>query len=470
LISPLTICYDGWNIPLEELMISRLDISHNRASWLRRLSFILVLLAGCSSDSDLVIEPPEELPVAVAVQKFPSNKAELVELHQTIRVIFDRRLEQGEVDATTFIVNGEVATRVEFENFGVDSDLIIVPSKPLEYHAYYEVLVRPENGSGLPFLSWEFATHPGPVGTNWERIDTPASGDLSVVIDLNSGMLAGSSNGDMLFSSSNTIGLWTLSTGLGGPPAQTAGVLKLWDGGTLYGAVTGDGELYRGQAWGQHMDIWPTDPDHFIRAMYGVTTVLGGSLRSEPTMGMVTSGVTGMTTLTGTNRVIRDATWSHDGAQYYLVVGDQGTVYYSRDLETWEDVLFAPAYGALRATVGGISGQTEPQYSPRNVSIGDRIVWSDDGRSWSLATAPGGLVLHDVDFERHPLDSQQYIAVGDNGAILASPDGKDWSALDTGLDLSGVDLYSLRTRFSRWVIVGESGVVVSTPPAHLSFE
>lgn len=89
------------------------------------------------------------------------------------------------------------------------------------------------------------------------------------------------------------------------------------------------------------------------------------------------------------------------------------------------------------------------------VAVGDqgKIIHSDDGKAWKISPSGTNVWLVAVTY-----GNGRYIAVGDNGTILSSTDGKEWSRITrsgTTARLNNV-LYAQK----HFVAVGEGGTVV----------
>ena len=99
----------------------------------------------------------------------------------------------------------------------------------------------------------------------------------------------------------------------------------------------------------------------------------------------------------------------------------------------------------------------------------------------TLDGIPPGVNLHTITYDGYPPENRTYVAAGDNGVILTSPDGRTWSSVDTGLDLTGVPTESWNRAYeniigrglvsSRDCAYGKSGYRPSPPltfGSHLS--
>ena len=133
------------------------------------------------------------------------------------------------------------------------------------------------------------------------------------------------------------------------------------------------------------------------------------------------------------------------------------------------------------------------------VGLNGRISWSAEGSQWHTLPAlnaqtlraaaygantivvvgDGGTVLHgdtrgftETDMTALTSESlrdicfngEQFVAVGFQGTILTSPDGKTWSAANSGVDVS---LFGVAYGEGRFVAVGNSGVILASSDAAL---
>jgi hypothetical protein len=101
------------------------------------------------------------------------------------------------------------------------------------------------------------------------------------------------------------------------------------------------------------------------------------------------------------------------------------------------------------------------------VAVGDAgtIATSTNGTLWDIKTVPTAERLRDIHWGNGcncgPGASVAVVVCGDNGTILTSPDLTNWVPRAGGTDL---DLYSIAYEEARgWVIVGDSGAVVTSP-------
>jgi hypothetical protein len=80
------------------------------------------------------------------------------------------------------------------------------------------------------------------------------------------------------------------------------------------------------------------------------------------------------------------------------------------------------------------------------------VLKSTDGASWTGATLSPASNLSAIVV---PVTNSQFLAVGDAGAVVTSPDGVTWTAKSSGTTAS---LQGLITAQVQYVAVGTSGV------------
>jgi hypothetical protein len=111
----------------------------------------------------------------------------------------------------------------------------------------------------------------------------------------------------------------------------------------------------------------------------------------------------------------------------FVAAGDKGRIRYSSsgDSGTWSNAQ-GTAFGET-AILGLACGQTSSAY--RFIAVGNegKIAWSDDGVTWTAATAGfGSDAINAVTFGG-PSAGKKFVAVGDEGKIAYSADGKTWT-------------------------------------------
>ncbi len=133
-----------------------------------------------------------------------------------------------------------------------------------------------------------------------------------------------------------------------------------------------------------------------------------------------------------TNSALRAVAHGTVGAQdLYVMVGDFQTIFTSTDGNAWSSVKGQGMGGALY----GVAYGTTPPGQGLFVAVGEdetgagTILDSTDGKNWTAATytaAPNGrlkAVAYGV-----ANGQAQFVAVGDNGVIITSVDGRNWSS------------------------------------------
>ena len=140
-----------------------------------------------------------------------------------------------------------------------------------------------------------------------------------------------------------------------------------------------------------------------------------------------------------------------DGQSRYIAVGNGGAIWISGGggPARWTKAAThnATTNDLFGITYGGGRTSRVPHgnlivLDGRFVAVGDRIIQtSRDGINWTPATLPIDTVLRRVDYQ-----AGHFVAIGDNGRIVYSANGEDWTQVNTGLtsSLSGL-CYSGRT-------------------------
>jgi hypothetical protein len=103
------------------------------------------------------------------------------------------------------------------------------------------------------------------------------------------------------------------------------------------------------------------------------------------------------------------------GSEVAVIVGNEGTILYSDDLETWDTIDVKPVLLHLY----GVSGSAS-----QIVALGQSgtILTSTDGASWTAASSPTEEWLYDAAWS-----GSEFVAVGNTGTVLRSVDGLSWS-------------------------------------------
>ena len=145
------------------------------------------------------------------------------------------------------------------------------------------------------------------------------------------------------------------------------------------------------------------------------------------------------------------------GNGLFVTVGPRGAVYTSLDGVTW-----APGPGRNGGSLTGIavSGSTNVVVGgviPTGVYVQDvTVLRSVNGSDYSLQTAGTGFKkLGNVAFE-----GGVFVAVGEQGTILRSPDGITWTPRSSGTVNT---LHSLVARPGLFVAVGDQGTIQTSP-------
>ena len=127
-------------------------------------------------------------------------------------------------------------------------------------------------------------------------------------------------------------------------------------------------------------------------------------------------GISWTTTNSGVTQSLRSVTW--DGNQA-VVVGANGTVLRSSDLATWTSATTIPLSNQFDDVVYRQLSATTGMY----IAVGQTgsLMTSPDGDVWTAVTVPTSENLEGVTF-----DEDKIVAVGLNGAIINSEDGVVW--------------------------------------------
>jgi len=131
----------------------------------------------------------------------------------------------------------------------------------------------------------------------------------------------------------------------------------------------------------------------------------------------------------------------------YVIVGNNGTLLKSNDLEKWISINLNGIEQNLNSVVWGKN---------KFVMVGDSgiILTSYDGESWVRQDNNFG-----KDFNKVIFTGNMFVAVGSQGYIITSTDGVKWSRSETGI-LS--KLNSIAWNGKLFVAVGESGVILTS--------
>lgn len=166
-----------------------------------------------------------------------------------------------------------------------------------------------------------------------------------------------------------------------------------------------------------------------------------------------TDGINWNTQSSGTNNYLKDVIWGGFSPGMFLAVGLSGTILKTVDGVNWIE----------------INGQTDDFYGvawggPENdkkfVVVGyGRIITSQNGTDWSNSSFyDNSLKLNDISWGNIG-NNGLFVAVGDNGIILTSVDGINW----TQTSVTSYNLHNITWGDNKFVIVGDNqNVIYST--------
>lgn len=104
-----------------------------------------------------------------------------------------------------------------------------------------------------------------------------------------------------------------------------------------------------------------------------------------------------------------------------------------------------------------LSGPAAPSQDSRlqRVAVGDNgtVITSTDGINWSEETTPTNNYLSEIAY-----DGSQWITVGESGVVLRSPDAKNWTPVST--PATGVTLEGIDHGGGVWIAVGNKGMII----------
>lgn len=185
---------------------------------------------------------------------------------------------------------------------------------------------------------------------------------------------------------------------------------------------------------------------------------------SPTTPAQAHSGVTWMSNLSTVDGM-NGVAWF--GSQWIAVGG--GTLSTSPDGHTWTSDLELDPQGTIQPGLNGVAGSdslwvavgsgldhTSGSPSPLILTSTDRFFWTPH---FPVTSNP---IFFNMILSGVAWSGSHWVAVGDNGLILMSPDGHTWTlqASGTSKTLSGVAWSG-----SRWVVVGEKCILTS-PDGH----
>jgi hypothetical protein len=154
------------------------------------------------------------------------------------------------------------------------------------------------------------------------------------------------------------------------------------------------------------------------------------------------------------------------GKGLYVAVGatygsGAGVVYSCSTDMVWKKQNSETEFKGLIAVTYGdsISGGAS-----RFVAVGSQgtIVASPDGKTWTVKNSGTTYDLNAVTYAK-----KLFVAVGAHGAILTSPDAETWTLKNSGVyrELGGDWLYSITYGNNKFVAVGDSGRIFTSPDA-----
>ncbi len=138
-----------------------------------------------------------------------------------------------------------------------------------------------------------------------------------------------------------------------------------------------------------------------------------------------------------------------DGQRFWAA-GDAGSLLTSADGLDWsrQESGTDARLHALASNADGV-----------RVAVGrtGAVVWDDGSGVWSPARA-----LTSEDLLAVASDGRGFVAVGTRGAILKSPDGRNWSLRDYPAALARLSLRGVAWHAGRWLVVGDAGVLLES--------
>ncbi len=155
------------------------------------------------------------------------------------------------------------------------------------------------------------------------------------------------------------------------------------------------------------------------------------------------------------------------GNGVFVAVGNVGTIYTSPDGITWT-ARSAPALSSTATLTNAAWGNGVWVVVGIHInetvmrSTDNGVTWSNptslDGTSWSLITPNHN--YNDVGFGGSG-SSTTFVAVGDSGQVITSPDGAVWTtSTSAGAVLGSTNANHVDFGIGTWVIVGSAGVMI----------
>lgn len=445
-----------------------------RRCWSALGVLLVILPAGCG-DADPA--SPEEVPYTGQASRVePPPNTTLVDPGTVIFLYYDGKVLPSQLEATIFLINGEEVQGVGLSGDDDFTEVELTPVTPLVFHEYYTVEVVPDGEEGLREYSWQFATGPGGLGELWELVQTPVAEDLLSLCycPFPVSWLALGKDGTLVNAGAE-LAWQELAGGVG-----SGGNILDWGLGPIYYSRT-NSNYFILASYGQYalfdrfpsayMSVWDFPDGVLVQGMSEERGVVVGYWLADPDVGLIFDGFALDTIFeTGSGRVMRAAAKGFDGQDFYLAVGDEASVYLSRDGLDWEEVHHAAVLGSLQDLVVVWDPLAGVDPLELVVAVGDALLYSTDGRYWI------GIISNEFSVLNGVAASQKegwLVAVGDAGVILTSNDGLSWTTMtELTLDFDLNDVQIARdnaTGRSQCVIVGDGGRIVLSPPQPLAF-
>lgn len=137
-----------------------------------------------------------------------------------------------------------------------------------------------------------------------------------------------------------------------------------------------------------------------------------------------------------------------EGSGKAVAVGDNGLIVYSDNIE--KGIWKSPALQPFKCIYSAAAN------SNCVVAVGQdgQIIKSKDGQNWSKSKTNITSTLHSVIY-----DGKSFIAVGDNGTIATSKDGETWTVLTS---VTKNNLYTIKKLNNIYVAVGDRSTILSS--------
>ena len=304
---------------------------------------------------------------------------------------------------------------------------------------------RKGGAAGGPGAPTQVAT-PRFAGTDW-TVGTP----------LGANRLTGAS----LLSTSNVIvgSGGAIYTSIAGAPAtvQANPAAPLDLNAIIYGGVAFVAVGATGTAiYSTDAITWAAKPTGTLADLYGLATLGTGGFLAVGAGGTLAFSGDGTSWTLPTSNTTSNLYAAVYGASKYVVVGDAGTVLTSPDGTNWTTVpvgttnaLRGISFGVLSTTTG--TGSTATTTTTNYfVAVGDAgtVLTSNDAITWTLRTPIPSARMNAVAF------GGQFVAVGNGGAIFTSSDGTAWTAR---ISNTANDLFGITRTANGYLAVGANG-------------